>query len=121
VGDVYAAQGDRVLSPGALSDLLDPAPRLPRVRRERLADVADVVSDAVSAKAGLGLLEGFVTALGGSLAARARAEFKGSRGMRFRLEDATRAYVSPSLVGTAIRDCRMRSGHALSGRDYRHS
>lgn len=75
VGDLYAVRGDRALPPGRVTDFLTPPPRLPRVRREPLADLTDVVSDAVSVHAGLGLFEGFLTALAaGAVSGRVRAQ-----------------------------------------------
>jgi hypothetical protein len=123
VGDLYAVRGDRALPPGRATDFLVPPPRLPRVRRERLADLSDVVSDAVSVHAGLGLLEGFLTALGaGALSGRVRAQYASTstHQLRFQLEEATREFVSPFELGTALQDCQPRPGHPLANNAYRY-
>jgi hypothetical protein len=117
VGDLYSMHGDRSLPPGRVSDFLDPTPHLPRMRRERLADLTDVVSDRVSVKAGVSLLEGFLAAIGaGGLSARVGAHYasRSGRELRFRLEEATREFVDVNQLGTALRGCRRQSGHPLA-------
>jgi hypothetical protein len=123
IGDLYAVRDDRPLPPGRIADVLTPSPRLPPVQRERLADLATVTSDGVSAGVGLGLLEGFLTALGaGPLVGRVRARYDmaSARRLRFRLEDCTRESVPTTSLGQALIGCSLRTGHPMAGRDYRH-
>ena len=65
VGDLYVFDGTRASAPGSVEYFLDPPVEIPPpTKGEHMADVAGEVSDAVSLSAGLGLLEGFLAALG---------------------------------------------------------
>ncbi len=113
VGDLYAVLGDRALPPGRTGDILDPSPELPELKTEPLGDLAGVVSDAVSVQAGVGLLEGFLTAMGAAgLVADARVRYGSGavRGLRFRLTDAMRESVSTGELGNALIGCRHDQG-----------
>src|SRR5205814_719047 len=77
---------------------------------EDLSDLRGRLSQAVSVKAGLGLLEGFLGALGAPLAAaRVKASYERgtTRSIRFRLADATRSSLDPFLLGKKLRNARL--------------
>src|SRR5262249_38994501 len=81
------------------------------------------ISDAVTVKAGLGLLEGFLAALGASgMVNRVRAHYasSGARTLRFRISDAIRRSVSPVEIGSVLRGCRPLAGHPLAAEGYRY-
>ncbi len=123
IGDLYAVRRDRVLPPGGVEDFLEPAPTLPRIRHEPMADVVGVVSDAVSLDAGLGLLEGFLAALGGGgLIGHLEARYRQSKAqrLRFRLEDARREAVGTTALGLALIGSRPKAGHPMGGTEFRH-
>src|SRR5262245_39567875 len=89
VGDLYVRTGKTTSSPGFLGHLVGKSFELPTVAEgERLPTLGGLVSDAVAADAGLGLLDGFLAALGaGDLGVKAQASYRAerTRSVRFRL------------------------------------
>lgn len=77
VGDVYVERGSRVSSPGSITHLLDPPLVVRNVRKnEIMSDVSGRTSRSIEAGAGLGLLKGFIEALGGgTVAAKVHAAY----------------------------------------------
>jgi hypothetical protein len=118
VGSLYLSpDGRRVSAPIAVETFLKPRPRLPAPHRgERMADLAGTTSDAVTSRAGLGLLQGFLTALGAAgVLDRVKAEYrrKRVRALRFRVTGATRDWVDSGALGDALQGCRVRVDHPL--------
>jgi hypothetical protein len=114
-GDLYIAEGSRVSTPGQIAQVLIPPPTLPEpVTGEPLTELTGVVSKQVSADVGLGLSEKLLAAFGavGVVASfkQAYASKKASR-IRFRFRDATRDYVDPLALGTALKNCRLDTTH----------
>lgn len=106
VGDVYVHDGRRTSAPGSITHLLTPPFTMPaHTRGERLADVAGTLSRGVDVAVSIGLLEGFLTALGvGAAIGDTKAELSraGARALRFRFGDATRDSVDPLRLGNAL-------------------
>jgi hypothetical protein len=120
-GDLYVKNKRAVSAPGDLRGLLEPPPELPPVAAaERLADLAGTISKRVSVDVGLGILEGFLAALGavGLLDdAKAKLERSRSAGIRFRFRHATRDSLDPIALGNAFRGTRLRTDHPLVSAD----
>jgi hypothetical protein len=116
-GSVYVKIGKGLTSPGDLRDLLEPPAQLPEPYAEpRLADLSGSWSDKVSAKAGLGLLEQFLAALGapGLLdEVKASVQRSGARKLAFRFEGVSRESISPVALGKALAGRRLVEDHPL--------
>jgi len=124
VGDLYVHDGKRVSTPGSVTYFLDPPFEVPAaITGESMADVIGQVSNSVSVNVGLGLLEGFLTAMGaGGILAKVRAgyEAKGTKTLKFHFAQATRDYVDAMLVGSRLTDHRIKEGHALYDEGYHY-
>ena len=124
VGDLYVHDGRRTSAPGSVTHFLTPRFTLPPVARdERMADVAGTLSQGVDVKVGLGLLEGFLTAMGGGgLIGDTKAEFvrTGTRTLRFRFGEATRDSIDPLLLGGTLTGHAFDKGNAVHGQGYRY-
>lgn len=124
VGDVYVHDGTRTSAPGNLAHLLTPAFTMPgTVVGEQLADVAGTISRGVDVSVGLGLLEGFLAALGaGAVIGEAKAEFAraNARSLRFRFGDATRDSVDPLLLGRELAGHSVRRDNAMYDKRNRY-
>lgn len=120
-GDLYVASGALVSTPGSLSRLLVPAPVLPApVTGEELADLTGVVSKAVSGDLGFGVLKNFLSALGAlGLMSSLKAAYQSNNtsAIHFRFRDATRDYVDPMALGTAIKHSRFDRTHPFVADD----
>lgn len=118
VGDLYVHDGQRTSAPGSVTNFLTPRFTVPPVARgERMADVAGTMSQGVDVKVGLGLLEGFLTAMGaGGLIGDTKAEFARAmtRTLRFRFAEATRDSIDPFLLGETL------AGHSFDRRNAIH-
>jgi hypothetical protein len=125
-GELYVKRGKRVAPiAGALNELVEPAVTLPPIHRdEQLAELRGTISDGISVDFGLGLLEGFLGALGvaagvvGDVSAGYRHH--GVRRVRFRFEDATRDSIDPFAIGSALVDRRFRESHPWIGPGNRY-
>lgn len=117
VGDLYVFDGTRASAPGSVEYFLDPPVEIPPpTKGEHMADVAGEVSDAVSLSAGLGLLEGFLAALGaGAVVSKVKTGYasKKAESLRFNLADATRDAVDPMRLGSVLAGHRPVPGHPM--------
>jgi len=117
VGDLYIHDGKRTGSPGQLAPFLARPFQMPPVTRgEALASVAGTMSSGVKAEVGLGLVEGFLAALGATFPiskAKAHWESKGARNLRFKLDDANRDSVDAGQLGLALIDNTLSQAHPL--------
>jgi hypothetical protein len=116
VGDLYVTQGSRVLPPARIEDFLQPAVALPPARHEVLADLAGLSSRKMSWDAGLGFLEGFLTALGAfPLVESAKTEYRrsGVTRLAFRLAGCRRIFTDLSAAGTLLAGRQPRPNHPL--------
>lgn len=105
VGDVYVDIKGVIAPPGRLEHLLVPAVTIPPAKEEKLTSLATTKTRAIELKAGIGLLEGFFSAVGATgLAARIKAEYehKGASLVRFSLKNATRESVDAIELGRAV-------------------
>jgi hypothetical protein len=123
-GDVYLRRDGRVSSAINVAELLDPPVRLPpQFQGERLADLAGSLSQGVSLKVGLGLLEAFLAAIGAAaVLGELTLGYEQSRTsrLRFRFTDATRDSVEPGALATTLEGRRFRPGQPLvqPGNEY---
>jgi hypothetical protein len=111
VGDLYVRRGQATSAPGFIGHVLATELELPPVAQdEDLSDLRGRLSRSVALKAGLGLLEGFLGALGAQLAsARVKASYENgkTRALRFQLADASRSSLDPFLLGKKLRGARL--------------
>jgi hypothetical protein len=116
-GDLYVKTGKKVKAvPGALEELVTPRVELPEpFEGEELADLSGVLSSGVDLKFGLGLLDGFLSALG--LAAGIPAsvstslERKGTHALRFEFDQVTRDSIDPFKLGTRLIGAKWNAAH----------
>ena len=124
VGDLYIAGKRGVAVAGRVEHLLEPPLEIRATTvGERLADVAGLVSLGVTVGAALGLLEGFLSALGAAgLVGNARASFesKRTRSIRFRFQNATRDSTDVLKVGQAIWRHRFPERHGVGDAGSRY-
>jgi hypothetical protein len=124
VGDLYVSSKRGVAVAGRVEHLLEPPLAITATTvGERLADVAGLVSLGVSVGAGLGLLEGFLTAFGAAgLVGKARASFesKRTRSIRFRFQNATRDSTDVLAVGRSIWRHRFPDAHGVGDEHSRY-
>jgi hypothetical protein len=117
VGDLYVDDGRHTSAPGSVEYFLDPPVEIPPpTTNEHMADVAGEISDAVAVSAGLGLLEGFLAALGaGGVISKVRAGYtaKKTESLRFHLDDATRDSVDPMRLGSLLAGHHPVPGHPM--------
>jgi hypothetical protein len=117
VGDLYVVDGDRASAPGNVEYFLEPEVKLPpQTKNEHMADVEGEISDAVSLSAGIGLLEGFLAALGApGVISKVKAGYTAKRAesLRFHLDDATRDSVDVMRLGGALAGRRPIEGHPM--------
>jgi hypothetical protein len=117
VGDLYVDDGRHTSAPGSVEYFLDPPVEIPPpTTNEHMADVAGEISDAVAVSAGLGLLEGFLAALGaGGVISKVRAGYtaKKTESLRFHLDDATRDSVDPMRLGSILAGHHPVPGHPM--------
>jgi hypothetical protein len=124
IGDVYVHTKKGVSAPGHLRSLLKPAPRMPRPNLgEPLAHITKTQTRALDLKIGLGLLEGFLSAIGASVVAgkiKAAYEQNGAAKIRFKIKNATRDSVDLLAFGKALIPCRLDEAHPFvqSGNRY---
>jgi len=123
-GDVYLRNGARVSSAVDVTQLLDESITLPpQFDGEPLADISGSLSDGVSIKLGLGLLEGFLAAIGaGAIVSAVSAGYERSRSasLRFRFADATRDSIEPGSLGSVLEGRSLRESQPLvqAGNEY---
>ncbi|MGH2543872.1 MAG: hypothetical protein ACRDIB_13805 [Ardenticatenaceae bacterium] len=117
VGDLYVQDGKQVSSPGSVVYFLEPPLEMPPLNAgEVLADVSGMLSNAVSANAGLGLLDTFLAALGAAgIVSKLRAAFetKKASAVRFRFASATRDSVDPMQLGSKLIRHKIIEDHPL--------
>jgi hypothetical protein len=108
VGDVYPHYGGTTHAAGRYSALLPRPFKLPKIHSgEKAADISGTVSDAVSAKVGLSLLEGFLGAIGAAgwiSKLRLSMEGKDAASLRFRFADPLRDHLDPLQLELALRE-----------------
>ena len=124
VGDVYPHYGGATYQPGRYDALLPPPFKLPKARSgEKAADVSGTASSAVSAKAGLGILESFLTAIGaGGVVEKVKVslESKGARNLKFRFGKPTRDYIDPLQLEVALREYKVEKQKSLFDAERRY-
>jgi hypothetical protein len=117
VGELYIHDGTRTAAAGKLAAFLARPFDMPAaIRGESLATLAGTLSNSVEAEVGLGLLDGFLTALGATAAlaqAKARWQANGARSLRFKLQEATRDSVDAGRLGLALIDNALAAHHPL--------
>ncbi len=119
VGDLYVYDGKRVSTPGIITYFLDPPLEIPSdkiITGERLADVTGRLSNGIHVNAGLGILDGFLTAMGaGGIVTKVRASYeaKGMKTLKFHFDLATRDYVDAFLFGRKLIGHRVMEEHPL--------
>jgi hypothetical protein len=111
VGDAYADNGGSITGPGRLSSLLVPKLKMPKIKTgEKLTNLATTKTRAIELSSGIGLLQGFFSAVGATgIASKIKASYahKGAGLVRFRLLNATRDSVDPFSLGKAIAECQL--------------
>jgi hypothetical protein len=116
-GQIYLRSGTRVSSAVDVTELLDaPTSLPPQFDDERLGDLAGFLSDGVSLDVGLGLLQGFLTAIGaGAVVSEVSAGYRraDSASLRFRFTRPTRDSIEPGALGSALEGRRFRHTHPL--------
>jgi len=123
-GQVYVRDGRRVSSGAQIAGLVEPAVTLPPVfEGERLTALAGELSESVQLNAGLGLLQGFMTAIGAAaVVSSVSASFERSRTarLRFRFDDVTRDSMELNSLANALEGRRFRAQSLLvqPGADY---
>ena len=123
-GQVYVRNGRRVSSGVAITQLVEPQVTLPApYEGEVLADLAGSLSDGVSVDVGLGLLEGFLGALGAAgVVASVSAGVERSRtaSLRFRFTGGTRDSVDAGSLAAVLEGRRLRGANPLvqPGNEY---
>ena len=124
VGDLYVYEGGRVCSPGNIAFFLDSPFEMPQLHEnEPMADVAGTLSSGVTFKAGFGLMEGFLTALGAAgMVTKIRVGFeKGDTSqLRYRFANATRDSVDVLQMGMELIGKQMMKDHPLYDEDNRY-
>lgn len=124
VGDLYVMERDNVSAPGNVRSLFEPALAMPPVReREPMADISGTLSAEINAKAGAGLLEGFLGALGAvGIMGKLRTEFdaKGVKTLQFRIAKAERDSVDPLALGAALVGSKLAKNAPFIGEQYRY-
>lgn len=119
VGDLYVHDGKRVSTPGQVKYFLDPPLTMPHpVTGESMADVVGQLTQGISIKVGLSLLEGFLTALGaGGALTKLRTGFetKGTKIIKFCFEHATRDHVDVMQLGSKLARHKIKQGNAIYG------
>lgn len=124
VGDLCVHDGERTSRPGKVTYFLEPPLEMPPVTvGENMADVSGMVSHGVSARVGLGLLEGFLTALGAAgivNKVRASYEARNANVLKFRFARATRDSVDVLLLGSKLIRHKLVEDHPLYEEGYRY-
>lgn len=124
VGDVYVDTKQGVTAPGHLRSLLKPAPKIPSPRvGERLAQIARTQTRALDLKIGLRLLEGFLSAVGATVAAgriKAAYEQKDASKIRFQVKNVTRDSVDLLKFGEALMPCQLDEDHPFVKQGHRY-
>lgn len=117
VGDLYVHDGKRTGSPGQLASFLARPFQMPPVARdEAMALLAGTLSSGTKTDVGLGLLEGFVMAMGATFPlakAKTHWEAKGARNLRFKVESGVRDSVDAGRLGLALIDNALSRNHPL--------
>lgn len=122
VGDVYIYDGQRTAPAGSLRNLLDPPLELSPQRDEPMSDVAGRMTRAVEVKAGLGLLEAFLSAIGASgivQSVRAGYQRHNVRTLSFAFEHPVRDHIDILELGAALDSRRLRASHAIDPERFR--
>jgi hypothetical protein len=114
VGDAYVAAPDGSVSqPGKLRHLLTPEIQMPPITaNEKMTTIAGKRTSQLDLSVGLNLLDGFLSAIGGSVAiGKIKAEYERKRvgKVRFQLKDATRDSVDAFEFGKALIPCRLNA------------
>jgi hypothetical protein len=123
-GSVYIQEGKRLTSPGWLGDLVEPELQLDEPFPEpEMPDLCDEWSDSYSIEVGIGLLRGFLAALGvAPLIDELKISAKGSaaRTIAFRFREVSRESLSPTQLAAALEGHRLRrsSGWTQKGNRY---
>ncbi len=90
---------------------------------ETMADVIGKVSNSLSIDVGLGLLEGFLIAMGaGSIITKLQNsyEVKGAKTLKFRFSQATRDYINVMEIGNKLIKHHIMEEHALYVEGYHY-
>jgi hypothetical protein len=124
IGDVYVQTKQGIAAPGQLRSLLTPAPKMPPANKgEPIAQITKKQTRALSLKIGLGLLEGFLGAIGATVAVgkiKAAYEQSGATTVRFKIKKATRDSIDLLKFGKALTPCKLDKAHPFvqSGNRY---
>jgi len=106
VGDLYVHDGKRVSPPGNVQNILDAPMEMPPLKiGELMGEVSGLTSKAVAVNVGLGLLAGFLTALGAaSVVDKVKAAYAHNNAgtLRFRFAGATRDSVDVLALASRI-------------------
>jgi hypothetical protein len=115
VGDTYVDTPEGVIAPGNLTNLLEPALKMPPLKSdEMMTDIQGKQTAAIELKACLSLLEGFFGAIGAVGAVgniKANYEQKRASTVRFKLLDPRRDSVDTLAFGKALIGCRLNARH----------
>jgi hypothetical protein len=123
-GDLYVRDSRGIQPPVRIETVFDGGLALPVIDRdEELAALRGVLSEARSASVGLGLLEGFLTAIGAAgviSAVQGSYERAAATELQFEFGDVTRDSLDPGALGRALDGRRLDERNALvrSGRRY---
>jgi hypothetical protein len=117
LGSLYVRSNGRVSTPGSISHFLTPELKIPTaLTDEQMADVYGKVTHAISFSNGLGLLEGFFTAVGAmKLFDEVKADYakKRAHSFRFSFKDTRRDSIDVGLMGSRLIRHRFDDRHAL--------
>ena len=117
VGDLYVETKGRTSSPGSLQHFLTPGFALAETTRDApMAQVAGAITDAISLRIGLGLLEGFLAALGAlGVVDEVKGAYsrEGAHALRFSFSDARRDAVDAGWIGAQLIRQQFTPSHAL--------
>jgi hypothetical protein len=115
--DLYVHNPDRgVSTPGSIADFLEPDYEIPPVRTGTMSDVTGLASKSTSFDIGVGLLEGFLTAIGiGNIIHKVRVgyENKSIRYLKFRFSEIQRESVNVIKAAKNLIGRRIIQNHPL--------
>ena len=124
IGDLYVAEGKQVSAPGSVKHMFHPELVLPPVKEgEPMADITGVFTNAISADAGVSLLDGFLGSLGAGAvlqSIKAEMEAKKVRSLKFRIAAAVRDSVDPLALGVLLQRSKVADDAPFLGPQYRY-
>ncbi|MGO9902611.1 MAG: hypothetical protein ACLP0J_23655 [Solirubrobacteraceae bacterium] len=115
-GSVYIKDGKQLTAPGELAAIVCPPISLPEPDFDpRMAELSGTWSGRVSVKAGFGLLQTFLTALGASGLVKELStsiERTQATTIRFRFQSASRKSISPTALADVLKGREFITDHA---------